>query len=622
ARRHAGVRREAAQRAGDHAGGAGAGPLDRRHPGRADALRGGRPERRARRGRGGRAGAPARRRRPDGPRPPPPRPAHPGRRGRPAHPVRAGGGERAGGARRRHRPGRTGAGRARRGRAGRRLGRWRARPGARADAGHRLLHRHPGPGARPRPRARRAGLPRPGGGGARPRRAGPRRGPHRGDRPAPLVVVRPGGRHDPRRGRRRAAGRGRERVPARDPRRRARRDLPRPAVPARPAHRSPDRGGRAAPGRRRARGGAARPAVVARGAGAAAPRRPARLRARLRRRAAPRPGRERAVTELELHALLGHPDWAAVDVLAEPAGGPDGVPVRDVVTVADFRAEVTAARAALVAVALSGDREDWHLDALLRRAAAGGAAARRRRKSDQVVAALVATTASVCSATGGGVDGLVAALAQAWRRPVWLPDGHGDRLAGPEPGPTDRRALLTRPVQTGRRPTTLAAAVPPGVPAELAAVRAALGVAAGAVGQRLAENRLAVERDARLRMSLLAELLQAEPDAGTRRRALDAGRQLDGWHVGIRGDAPYTADPLVMRPEVLRAFEAAHLHALVVEQGRGWSAWTTFAEEPSAAQLHAHATAARRAQWLLRSTLPSAMGVGRLYRDATGLART
>lgn len=366
------------------------------------------------------------------------------------------------------------------------------------------------------------------------------------------------------------------------------------------------------------------------------------------------------MTELELHALLGPPDWAAVDVLAEPAGGPDGVPVRDVVTVADFRAEVTAARAALVAVALSGDREDWHLDALLRRAAAGGAAAvllpgkdplrlasqllaervgltvlgtpdplaaamaatRLLRESDQVVAALVATTASVCSATGGGVDELVAALAQAWRRPVWLLDGHGDRLAGPEPGPTDRRALLTRPVQTGRRPTTLAAAVPPGVPAELAAVRAALGVAAGAVGQRLAENRLAVERDARLRMSLLAELLQAEPDAGTRRRALDAGWQLDGWHVGIRVDVPDTVDPLVMRPEVLRAFEAAHLHALVVEQGRGWSAWTTFAEEPSAAQLHAHATAARRAQWLLRSTLPSAMGVGRLYRDATGLART
>jgi hypothetical protein len=365
---------------------------------------------------------------------------------------------------------------------------------------------------------------------------------------------------------------------------------------------------------------------------------------------------------LALHALLHHPDWAAVSVLAAPGDGPDGVPVRDVLTVADLRADVPSTPDALLAVVLSGDREDWHLDALLRRAAAAAAAAvllpgaqplrlasrllaervgltvlgapdplaaamtatRLLREPDQVVAALVATTAALCAATGGGVDELVAALAAAWRRPVWLLDGAGDRLAGPDPGPGDPGALLTRPVGAGRRPTVLAAAVPPGIPSELAAVRSALGVAAGAVGQRLAENRLAVERDARLRMSLLAELVQAaaEPDPGTRRRALDAGWQLDGWHVGIRIDVPDTVDPLTVRPEVLRAFEMAHLHALVVEQGRGWSAWTTFAEEPSATELHRHATAARRAQWLLRSTLPSAMGVGRLYRDATGLART
>jgi hypothetical protein len=365
---------------------------------------------------------------------------------------------------------------------------------------------------------------------------------------------------------------------------------------------------------------------------------------------------------LVLHALLRHPDWAAVTVLAAPDGGPVGVPVRDVLTVADLRADVTSAGDALLAVALSGDREDWHLDALLRRAAAAEAAAvllpgeeplrvasrllaervgltvlgapqplaaamtasRLLRESDQVVAQLVATTAAVCSATGGGLDELVAALSGAWRRPVWLLDGAGDRLAGPDPGPADPTALLTRAVGAGRRPTVLAAAVPPGIPAELAAVRAALGVATGAIGQRLAENRLAVERDARLRMSLLAELVQAgaEPDPTIRRRAVDAGWQLDGWHVGIRVDVPDSVDPVTMRPAVLRAFETAQLHALVVEQGRGWGAWTTFGEEPSAGELHRHAAAARRAQWLLRSTLPSAMGVGRLYREATGLART
>ncbi|WP_255621990.1 helix-turn-helix domain-containing protein [Pseudonocardia sp. DSM 110487] len=365
---------------------------------------------------------------------------------------------------------------------------------------------------------------------------------------------------------------------------------------------------------------------------------------------------------LALHALLRHPDWAAVSVLASPDGGPDGVPVRDVLTVADLRADLSPAPGALLAVALSGDREDWHLDALLRRAAAAEATAvllpgeeplrvasrllaervgltvlcapdplaaamtatRLLRESDQVVAELVATTAAVCSATGGGVDELVAALAAAWRRPVWLLDGAGDRLAGPEPGPADQAALLTRPVEAGRRPTVLAAAVPQGIPAELAAVRAALGVAAGALGQRLAENRLAVERDARLRMSLLADLVHtaSELDPSTRRRAVDAGWQLEGWHVGIRINVPSSIDPVTMRPEVLRAFEAAHLHALVVEQGQGWGAWTTFGEEPGASELQRHATAARRAQWLLRTSLPSAMGVGRLYRDAVGLTRT
>jgi hypothetical protein len=373
-----------------------------------------------------------------------------------------------------------------------------------------------------------------------------------------------------------------------------------------------------------------------------------------------------------LRALLTHPDWAAVTLLAgavsQDGNGPGPVAVREVRTVPDLRAEAPAVPAALLAVALRGNRDDWHLDALLRRAAAADVAAvllpgteplrvasrlladrvgltvlgapdplaaalaatRLLHESEQVVADLVTRTAVVCAATAGGVDELVAELCRTWRRPVWLLDGSGDVVAGPEPGPPGDGAageitVLTRPVGAQRpRPTTLAAAVPTGIPAELAAVRTALGVAAGAAGQRLAENRLAVERDARLRMSLLAELVQAatEPDPGTRRRALDAGWRLEGWHVGIRVDVPGTVDPVTMRPAVLRAFDAAHLGAQVVEQGSGWGAWSTFPEEPGAAELHHHATAARRAQSLLRSTLPSAMGVGRLQGGAAGLART
>ena len=60
------------------------------------------------------------------------------------------------------------------------------------------------------------------------------------------------------------------------------------------------------------------------------------------------------MTPLALHALLRHPDWATVSVLAAPDGGPAGVPVRDVLTVADLRGDVTSSRDALLAVALSG----------------------------------------------------------------------------------------------------------------------------------------------------------------------------------------------------------------------------------------------------------------------------
>jgi sugar diacid utilization regulator len=357
---------------------------------------------------------------------------------------------------------------------------------------------------------------------------------------------------------------------------------------------------------------------------------------------------------VELGALLTHPDWAGTLVLS---GDPAPVRITAVQTVPDLRAEPADTVGALVVVGLAADRDDWHVDALLRRAAAasgvavllpgtaplrrasselaarvgvvvlgspdplgaGLAATRLLREPDQVVADLVTRTAAVCATAPSGVDGLIAHLTRTWRRPVWLLDGTGSRVAGPEDGPGDA-PVLTHPVGV----TRLAAAVPPGIPAETEAVTAALAVAAESMANRLAQQRLAVERDARLRTSLLAELLQtaADPAPGTRRRALDAGWQLDGWHVGVRIDVPPGVDVVATRAEVLRAFDMAHLRAAVVEQGSGWSAWSTFEHEPTPADLQRHGTATRRAQWLLRTSVLSATGVGRAYRGVAGLART
>jgi hypothetical protein len=362
---------------------------------------------------------------------------------------------------------------------------------------------------------------------------------------------------------------------------------------------------------------------------------------------------------LRLCALLDHPDWAGVRVLA---GEPGQTEVVDVRTVPDVRAEPADAARSLLVVAITADRDDWHLDALLRRAAAAGAVAvllpgtdplrrassalaerigltvlgapaplesgmaatRLLRVPDQVVAELVGRTAVACAGAGGGVDALVAELARVWRRPVWLLDGTGRRVAGPEPGPGEAETVSRAVGGEGPQGSRLAVEVPPGIPVETAAVDAALAVAAESMAHRLAEQRLTVERDARLRTSLLVELLQTtgDPAPETRRRAVDAGWRLGGWHIGIRIDVPPGVDAVAVRPEVLRAFETAHLRAAVVEQGSGWGAWSTFEHEPGSDELHRHASAARRAQWLLRSSVRTAMGVGRVYRDLGGLART
>lgn len=396
---------------------------------------------------------------------------------------------------------------------------------------------------------------------------------------------------------------------------------------------------------------------------------------------------------VSLLATLTYPDWTDVVVLAP--GGPPARPADPWLTrvelVADLTARPETLTGALLAVVVSADRDDWRLDALLRRASAAGAGAvllpgnQPLRRASQVLAdrigvpvlgspdplasavalrrllseadALSAQLAIGAALAGqrapSGVDGLLGALTTLLRRPVWLLDGAGQVIAGTDPGPAAPPVDLTRatspvgsapaaasaprirlrdgswlvayPILTGYSTTTwLAARLPAELPAEADAVATALVVASASVRQRLAEQRLAVERDARHRAALLAEILHGngEPGAGTRRRALDAGWQLDGWHVGIRLDVPSDVDPVALRTEVLRAFDAGELDAVVVEQGGGWAAWTTFAHEPTPDEVQMHAVAVRRAQRVLRASVATAVGVGRVRQGMAGLAAT
>jgi hypothetical protein len=153
-----------------------------------------------------------------------------------------------------------------------------------------------------------------------------------------------------------------------------------------------------------------------------------------------------------LAALLDHPDWADVALLAGPRRAEP--PVRGVRAVPDVLADPAELAGQLLAVVLSAPRADWHLDALLRRADAGGAVAvllpgtaplqpatrglaeriglpvlgapdplaamlavtRLIHEPDRVVADLVTRTAATCAAAGPGTDALVADLGRLWRR--------------------------------------------------------------------------------------------------------------------------------------------------------------------------------------------------------------
>ena len=160
---------------------------------------------------------------------------------------------------------------------------------------------------------------------------------------------------------------------------------------------------------------------------------------------------------------------------------------------------------------------------------------------------------------------------------------------------------------------------------EVVAVRAALTILATGVAGRLALDRLTAERDARHRMTLLAELVQVggnlPPESPG--RMLAQGWELCGHHVGILIDVPGALDPVALRPEVLRAFADAGVDAQVVEQGAGWAAWTSFGQsgaEPGAGC--AHAASVRRVQWLLRSHRPAVIGVSSLRAGPENLTRS
>jgi hypothetical protein len=383
---------------------------------------------------------------------------------------------------------------------------------------------------------------------------------------------------------------------------------------------------------------------------------------------------------VELSALLSHPDWAGVRGLAALGHART---ISSALLVRDVAAVPAPHTGCLLAVLYSDDRDDWRLDSMLNRArtaraaalmveghaplrrsttalaerfglpvvgavdviAAHEAAGRLLARSRLVTADLVLRVLAATRRAGPSVDEAVAAVATAVGRPAGVVDSHGALLSGAlevdatalaaalgRESPRDPQVrevtlpggalLVAGPIHSAATKPWLVVVVPDPVSTERPALQAALGAASPAIEQRLAETRLAIERDARQRTALLGEILQGEVSGTSRRRALDLGWQLDGWHTGVGIGVPADTDTTGRRAEVVAALAAEGLHSQVVEHGDGYAAWTTSEVEPSPERVQQQAAALRRVQRHLSGTLGTHIGVGRAHPGAGGLAQT
>lgn len=267
------------------------------------------------------------------------------------------------------------------------------------------------------------------------------------------------------------------------------------------------------------------------------------------------------------------------------------------------------------------------------------------------VSRIVLATEQACRRAGPDARDVVGAVTDTLGRDLALLDHAGRAVLGPELLDDPSRAQLSQ--HLGARPGSvtqsqviddlaggelivlrvsptqtswLCAHLPEPLAVEREAFAAALPIAAGAIRERLAQRRLHLERSARTRTSALAEITRPpyEASATARRRALDLGWQLEGWHVGVYVGVLGDLDLMSARTDLLNAFTAESLQVEAVEQAEGWAVWSTTAGEPSAADAVQHAESVRRAQRRLeaREVAATYVGVGRARPGAEGIANS
>lgn len=384
-----------------------------------------------------------------------------------------------------------------------------------------------------------------------------------------------------------------------------------------------------------------------------------------------------------LSALLAHPATDPIRLLTPAVDGP--VTIASVLLARDVNTRPEGAEQSLLILLEDVPRRDWRLDALVSRARAAGVGAllltgheplgvatsllasrlglpvlgaddplhAYRIVTELVTRPLVSqsrtitSTVQMCAAATQDPADVMHGFSRVLGRPVAVVDHTARAVLGPElvdAGAQEAlaRRLAPRQASVGHPvveftsegevialsltpgQSWLCVSLPEPLSTEREAVLAAMPVVVGAMRERLAERRLRLERSARARTSALEEITR-QPSTlspSLRRRALDLGWQLNGWHVGSYVGLLEDLDVMAARAEVLAAFSEEGLLAQAVEQVDGWAVWTTTEGEPSAEDAVRHAAAVRRAQRRFESSVAvgTYVGVGRARNGAEGIA--
>lgn len=288
-----------------------------------------------------------------------------------------------------------------------------------------------------------------------------------------------------------------------------------------------------------------------------------------------------------------------------------------------------ADRLGIAVLGTQADAVAWAVDAASFLRAPEVDAARRLHEAHRVFGAALHDPRAVAEALTK-IVGAPVAVYGVGGQPVTEPLAGSVRL--PDPASRDRiaassaGAMCVAPVRAGSTRTAdlwLVTGVEGAADPWISTVRDLLDVGAFTIERWWATQRLSIERDARIRAGILSDLLAGRLDKSEplRMRAIEAGWQLDAWHVAMHLAAPGLHDLLSLTDSVVAAFAESGLDVVVVERGDGWSAWSSTSSEPTADSRQLVGQL-RAVQAKLAGSAEVAIGIGRHYQGVAGLVRS